>query len=105
MENFTEHKKEGSKNFSFSIDYNKEDMLSFTIDIRGMRAIDALDFLNKKIDNIILNGINKFEIIHGKGEGHLMREVHSLLKDLKFVKKYYFAHPSDGGAGKTIVEI
>lgn len=105
LENFTEHKKEGSKNFSFSIDYNKEDMLSFTIDIRGMRAIDALDFLNKKIDNIILNGINKFEIIHGKGEGHLMREVHSLLKDLKFVKKYYFAHPSDGGAGKTIVEI
>lgn len=105
LENFTEHKKEGSKNFSFSIDYNKEDMLSFTIDIRGMRAIDALDFLNKKIDNIILNGINKFEIVHGKGEGHLMREVHSLLKDLKFVKKYYFAHPSDGGAGKTIVEI
>ncbi|WP_373588900.1 endonuclease MutS2 [Borreliella afzelii] len=105
LENFTEHKKEGSKNFSFSIDYNKEDMLSFTIDIRGMRAIDALDFLNKKIDNIILNGINKFEIIHGKGEGHLMRKVHSLLKDLKFVKKYYFAHPSDGGAGKTIVEI
>lgn len=105
LENFTEHKKEGGKNFSFSIDYNKENLLSFTIDIRGMRSADALDFLNKKIDNIILNGINKFEIIHGKGEGHLMREVHNLLKELKFIKKYYFAHPSDGGAGKTIVEI
>ncbi|WP_215536927.1 endonuclease MutS2 [Borreliella bavariensis] len=105
LENSTEHKKEGGKNFSFSIDYNKENLLSFTIDIRGMRSVDALDFLNKKIDNIILNGINKFEIIHGKGEGHLMREVHNLLKELKFIKKYYFAHPSDGGAGKTIVEI
>nr|WP_267916881.1 endonuclease MutS2 [Borreliella garinii] len=105
LESFTEHKKEGGKNFSFSIDYNKENLLSFTIDIRGMRSADALDFLNKKIDNIILNGINKFEIIHGKGEGHLMREVHNLLKELKFIKKYYFAHPSDGGAGKTIVEI
>ncbi|SCW35938.1 DNA mismatch repair protein MutS2 [Borreliella japonica] len=105
LENFTEQKKEGSKNFSFSIDYSKENLLSFTVDIRGMRSFDALDFLNKKIDNIILNGINKFEVIHGKGEGHLMREVHNLLKELKFVKKYYFAHPSDGGAGKTIVEI
>ncbi|WKC75843.1 endonuclease MutS2 [Borreliella valaisiana] len=105
LENIMEQKKEGGKNFSFSIDYNKESLLSFTVDIRGMRAVNALDFLNKKIDNIILNGINKFEIIHGKGEGHLMREVHKLLKELKFVKKYYFAHPSDGGAGKTIVEI
>ncbi|WNY66485.1 endonuclease MutS2 [Borreliella lusitaniae] len=105
LENFREQKKEGSKNFSFSIDYNRENLSSFTLDIRGMRSTDALDFLNKKIDNIILNGINKFEIIHGKGEGLLMREVHNLLKELKFVKKYYFAHPSDGGAGKTIVEI
>lgn len=105
LENVIEQKKEGGKNFSFSIDYNKESLLNFTVDIRGMRVVDALDFLNKKIDNIILNGINKFEIIHGKGEGHLMREVHKLLKELKFVKKYYFAHPSDGGAGKTIVEI
>ncbi|MGF7101514.1 endonuclease MutS2 [Borreliella kurtenbachii] len=104
LENFKE-KKEDGKNFNFSIDYDKENLLSLTVDIRGMRAIDALDFLNKKIDNIILNGINKFEIIHGKGEGHLMREVHNLLKELKFVRKYYFAHPSDGGSGKTIVEI
>ncbi|MCD2378828.1 endonuclease MutS2, partial [Borreliella burgdorferi] len=104
LENFKE-KKENGKNFNFSIDYNKENLLSFTIDIRGMRSVDALDFLNKKIDNIILNGINKFEIIHGKGEGHLMREVHNLLKELKFIRKYYFAHPSDGGSGKTIVEI
>ncbi|MBB6208220.1 endonuclease MutS2 [Borreliella lanei] len=105
LENFKEQKKKGGKNFDFSIDYNKENLLSFTIDIRGMRSVDALDFLNKKIDNIILNGINKFEIIHGKGEGYLMREVHNFLKELKFVKKYYFAHPSDGGSGKTIVEI
>ncbi|QFI14253.1 endonuclease MutS2 [Borrelia sp. CA_690] len=108
LENIKEQKKESGKNFSFSIDHNdydKETLLGFTIDIRGMRTVDALDFLNKKIDNIILNGINKFEIIHGKGEGHLMKEVHNLLKELRFVKKYYFAHPSDGGAGKTIVEI
>ncbi|BCR21541.1 endonuclease MutS2 [Borrelia sp. HM] len=92
------------KNFEFSFE-NQDDVLNLTIDIRGMRVVEAIDFLNKKIDNMLLRSICRFEIIHGKGEGLLMEKVHEFLKDIKFVKKYYFAHPSDGGVGKTIVEI
>ncbi|AAX16619.1 MutS2 protein [Borrelia hermsii DAH] len=90
-------------NFSFSFE-SQDDVLGLTVDIRGMRVVEAIDFLNKKIDNMLLKNVCKFEIIHGKGEGLLMEGVHAFLRDVKFVKKYYFAHPSDGGVGKTIVE-
>ncbi|AYE35995.1 endonuclease MutS2 [Borrelia turcica IST7] len=93
------------KDFSFSFESQDDDLLSMTLDIRGMRVVEAIDFLSKKIDNMVLRNVGKFEIIHGKGEGLLMTSVHEFLKELKFVKKYYFSHPSDGGAGKTIVEI
>ncbi|APR65264.1 endonuclease MutS2 [Borrelia anserina] len=91
------------KNFSFSFE-GQDDELNLTIDIRGMRVFEAIDFLNRKIDNILLKNVCRFEIIHGKGEGLLVKGVHSFLKNVKFIKKYYFAHPSDGGVGKTIVE-
>ncbi|BCR19049.1 Endonuclease MutS2 [Borrelia miyamotoi] len=97
-------KKNFKQNFDFSFE-NQDDVLDLIIDIRGMRVVEAIDFLNKKIDNMLLRNICRFEIIHGKGEGFLMERVHAFLKDIKFVKKYYFARPSDGGVGKTIVEI
>ncbi|UER67309.1 endonuclease MutS2 [Borrelia sp. BU AG58] len=93
------------RDFSFSFHNQDDNLLGITIDIRGMRVVEAIDFLSKKIDNMLLSNIGKFEIIHGKGEGLLMAGVHEFLKGLKFVKRYYFSHPNDGGAGKTIVEI
>ncbi|BDU63218.1 endonuclease MutS2 [Candidatus Borrelia fainii] len=98
-----ESKNDSDKNFSFSFEM-QDDELSLTVDIRGMRVVEAIDFLNRKIDNMLLRNVCKFEIIHGKGEGLLMEGIHAFLRDVKFVKKYYFAHPSDGGVGKTIVE-
>ncbi|WP_182117683.1 endonuclease MutS2 [Borrelia sp. A-FGy1] len=93
------------RKFSFSFESQDDDLLGITLDIRGMRAVEAIAFLSKNVDNMLLRNISKFEIIHGKGEGLLMNSVHEFLKELKFIKKYYFAHPSNGGAGKTIVEI
>ncbi|WP_199911285.1 endonuclease MutS2 [Candidatus Borreliella tachyglossi] len=102
--NIKESRRDQKRNFSFSFD-GQDDSLSLTVDIRGMKVTEAIDFLGKKIDNMLLRNVSKFEIIHGKGEGLLMTGVHEFLTSLKFVKKYYFAHPSSGGAGKTIVEI
>ncbi|UGQ15808.1 endonuclease MutS2 [Borrelia sp. RT5S] len=100
-----EDRKTVKKNFSFPLQSYGSESLELTLDIRGMRVVEAIDFLSKKIDNMLLGNVGKFEIIHGKGEGLLMAGVHEFLKSLKFVKKYYFSHPSDGGVGKTIVEI
>lgn len=56
------------------------------------------DFIN---DNIKL-GNNKIIIIHGKGEGILKSEIHSLLKKDKRVKCFYL---DAFNIGQTIIEL
>ena len=73
-----------------------------TIDVHGynrdMIKYILNDFIN---DNIKLKN-EKIVIIHGKGEGILKTEIHSLLKKDKRVSKYYV----DGfNIGCTVIEL
>lgn len=67
--------------------YNR-DMIKFVLD----------DFIN---DNVKLRN-KKIIIIHGKGEGILKNEIHSLLKRDKRVKKFYL---DTFNIGQTIIEL
>lgn len=67
--------------------YNR-DMIKFVLD----------DFIN---DNVKLKN-KKIIIIHGKGEGILKNEIHSLLKRDKRVKKFYL---DTFNIGQTIIEL
>jgi len=78
---------------------------AFTLDIRGRRLDEALDALNRQIDNALLAGLYEFEVVHGKGEGVLQTGVHRLLRESERVEEYYFARPELGGTGKTIVKL
>ncbi len=75
----------------------------FTLDLRGRRLDDALEMLNRQIDNALLANLNEFEVVHGKGEGVLQTGVQRLLKESPRVSKFYYARPELGGTGKTIV--
>ncbi len=75
----------------------------FSLDLRGFRLETALSSIEKQIDNALMSGLSEFNIIHGKGEGVLSNGVHNYLKNEYSVKEFYFAHPDDGGFGKTIV--
>ena len=50
-------------------------------------------------------GKSTFSIIHGFGDGILSKGIHQYLSRRREVKDFYFAHPSDGGMGKTYVEL
>lgn len=78
---------------------------AFTLDIRGSRLDEALDLLNRQIDNALLANLYEFEVVHGKGEGVLQTGVHRLLRESERVAEYYFARPELGGTGKTIVKL
>jgi len=98
--------KKQSKDFTVAISQVLSDNHpSFTLDIRGMRAEEALSTMTKQLDNAIMSGMREFYVIHGKGEGALSRIVHDVLRRSEDIKEFSFAKPEEGGAGKTIVRL
>lgn len=74
------------------------------LDIRGMRAEDALASMRTYIDDCILLGIKQVKILHGKGDGILRVVVREFLQKVDEVHRYRDEHPDRGGAGATIVD-
>jgi len=78
--------------------------LNYRLDIRGKRADEAEFEVIKFLDTTYMTGIDRVEILHGKGTGALKQLVHGLLRNNHSVKNYYFAGLEYGGDGITIVE-
>lgn len=73
------------------------------IDVRGKSLEEAIRALDDQIESAILSSLGEFYVIHGLGNGILMKGIHQHLKSLNSVKDYYFAKEGDGGMGKTYV--
>ena len=73
------------------------------IDIRGARLSDALDQVNRYIDDAIMLGIGSVRIIHGKGTGVLRDEIQKLLRTVPGVASAKDEHIQLGGSGVTVV--
>jgi DNA mismatch repair protein MutS2 len=74
------------------------------IDIRGMRAMEALEAVQDFIDDAIMVGIGTVTILHGKGTGALKDEVRKYLRYIPQVASATDDHPDRGGAGITVVK-
>ncbi len=75
------------------------------IDIRGMYGEEAVAVLDKFLDDAVVAGLHKVEIIHGKGTGALRRHIQQFLENDKRVMNKRFGEWNEGGMGVTIVEI
>ncbi|MER3465841.1 MAG: hypothetical protein C4340_01160 [Armatimonadota bacterium] len=71
--------------------------------IRKMRAEEALEALERYLDDVLLSGIESVRIVHGRGDGVLRRLVRERLAAKKDVKEFHDAAPSNGGDGVTVV--
>jgi DNA mismatch repair protein MutS2 len=78
---------------------------SFSLDLRGLRADEAVASLEAYLDQAILIGTTQVEIIHGKGTGALRREVHEALRRSPAVDSFATANADQGGDGMTIVTL
>ncbi len=78
---------------------------AYILDLRGMRAEQALSELARFVDQALLAGRSGLEVIHGRGSGALRREVHAYLKTLPNIGRFQLANEDDGGDGKTIIEL
>ncbi len=74
------------------------------IDMRGMRADEALQALKYYIDDAVVVGAAKVRILHGTGTGALRQLVREYLKSVPEVSDFHDEHVQLGGAGITVVE-
>ena len=74
------------------------------IDIKGLRAEEAILKLRPYIDDALLLGVKQVKVLHGKGDGILREVVREMLQGIGEVNRYRDEHPDRGGAGATIVD-
>ena len=75
------------------------------LDVRGMRADEALQAVMYYMDDAILLSIGEVRILHGTGTGALRQAIRQYLSTLPGVADYHDEHVQFGGAGITVVEL
>ena len=75
------------------------------IDVRGMRADEAVQAVTYFIDEAIQFMYKTVRILHGTGTGALREAIRQYLNTVNGVKNYHDEHVQLGGAGITIVNL
>ncbi len=75
------------------------------VDIRGLYGDEAIEIVDKFLDDATLSGLHRIDIIHGHGTGALRKRVQEFLQHDSRVKSQRFGERYEGGAGVTIVEV
>ncbi|MDD9988644.1 MAG: Smr/MutS family protein, partial [Spirochaetaceae bacterium] len=73
--------------------------------VRGMRAEEALQQVERQLDSAVMRGMAEFSVVHGHGQGVLRHAIREYLRDSSAVSDYQDAPADEGGHGKTIVRL
>jgi DNA mismatch repair protein MutS2 len=76
-----------------------------SIDLRGLIMEEAILKVEKHLDDALLVGLDRIELIHGKGTGKLRQGLHYYLDDHNLVESYRLGVEGEGGSGVTIVSL
>ena len=81
--------------------------LSFkpSLDIRGLRAPDALRKVTEFIDEAVMVGAGELRILHGKGDGILRQLIREYLSGVNVVSRFEDEDIRFGGSGITVVKL
>src|SRR6201991_509014 len=66
---------------------------------------EAVDAVDKFLDEASLSSLSQVRIVHGHGTGALRRAIAGLLGDHPHVARFVAAPPDQGGTGATLVEL
>jgi len=75
------------------------------VNVIGENSLDAIDIVDKFIDDAVVSNLSTIRIVHGRGTGVLRTQIHKYLKNNKNVKSYQLASHYEGGVGATVVEL
>lgn len=71
----------------------------------GETTLDAIELLDRHIDNSVMAGVHEIRIVHGKGTGALRKAVQDFLRRDRRVKGFRLAGYGEGDSGVTIAEL
>ena len=75
------------------------------IDLRGQRAEDAVDALDRYLESAFLAGLPFVRIIHGKGTGRLRVVIREALGASGHVRSFENGGEKEGGEGVTVAKL
>ncbi|MDR1961440.1 MAG: endonuclease MutS2 [Gracilibacteraceae bacterium] len=90
---------------SMSAGLAKAVTLRSEIDLRGNKLDEAIELLDKYLDDAVLTGIHQVSVIHGKGTGALRGGVHAFLRRHPHVSAFRLGEFGEGDTGVTIIEL
>ncbi|HKN47655.1 MAG TPA: Smr/MutS family protein [Candidatus Polarisedimenticolia bacterium] len=73
--------------------------------LRGRTVEDALELVDKYLDDAYLASLSPVRLVHGVGAGRLKRAIADLLSRHAHVEAYASAPPEQGGEGVTVVRL
>jgi DNA mismatch repair protein MutS2 len=76
-----------------------------TLDLRGMRVDEALDEVDKFLDQVFGSGGTAAFLLHGHGTGALKAAVREYLKKSPYPQHFRTGTPEEGGDGITVVRL
>jgi len=100
-----EQKEYAGKTGIGKISVSKAQKATTEADVRGMCLEEALQYVDKFLDDSVIANLPSVTIIHGKGTGILRSGIHRFLKNDSRVKSYRLGKYGEGETGVTIVEL
>ena len=75
------------------------------LEVRGQTLDEALPTVEQFLDRAYRAGLQRLELVHGKGTGALRQAVRELLRSHPLVARFEAAPPHAGGEGVTVVHM
>jgi DNA mismatch repair protein MutS2 len=75
------------------------------VDLRGLMSEDALDKMERYLEQAFLSGLPFVRIIHGKGTGRLRQAVREALRGHAYVLAFEEGGSTEGGEGVTVAKM
>ena len=104
---YSKKDKEKNKKFTKGVQVSKHIDFSpkLEINIIGKTSLEAITEVGYFIDQAVVNGVDEIKIIHGVGEGILLKEDRNLLKKDKRILEFRRGNYGEGENGVTIAKL
>jgi DNA mismatch repair protein MutS2 len=83
----------------------QQEVPSAELKVIGQTTDEAVDAVDKFLDEAYIQSFDRVRIVHGHGTGALRRAIADLLRGHPHVANFTPAPPDQGGAGATLVEL